>query len=89
MTEGTFSPEHVDESVEQPGLGRGLLGTADIVFMVMAAAAPMATVVALMPLAFAFGNGAGVPGTYLVAILAMLLFAVGYVRAGTSRVETV
>jgi len=61
-------------------LGRGLLGTGDIVFMVMAAAAPMAVVVALMPLAFAFGNGSGVPGTYLGAVFAMLLFAAGYVR---------
>jgi amino acid transporter len=58
----------------------GVLGTSDIVFMVMAAAAPMAVVVALMPMAFAFGNGGGVPGTYLLAIGAMLLFAVGYVR---------
>lgn len=61
-------------------LSEGVLGTSDIVFMVMAAAAPMAVVVALMPMAFAFGNGAGVPGTYLAAIGAMLLFAVGYVR---------
>lgn len=48
--------------------------------MVMAAAAPMSVVVALMPLAFAFGNGVGIPGTYLSAIGAMLLFAIGYVR---------
>lgn len=61
-------------------LERGVLGTSDIVFMVMAAAAPMAVVVALMPMAFAFGNGGGVPGTYLGVIGAMLLFAVGYVR---------
>jgi amino acid transporter len=62
------------------GLCPGALKTPDLVFMVMATAAPMAVVVALMPLAFAFGNGAGVPGTYLAAVVAMLLFAVGYVR---------
>lgn len=61
-------------------LSCGVLGTADIVFMVMAAAAPMGVVVMLMPMAFAFGNGGGVPGTYLGAIGAMLLFAIGYVR---------
>lgn len=61
-------------------LSSGVLGTADIVFMVMAAAAPMGVVVMLMPMAFAFGNGGGVPGTYLGAICAMLLFAIGYVR---------
>src|SRR5690606_917820 len=52
----------------------------DLVFMVMATAAPMAVVVALMPLAFAFGNGPGVPGTYACAVFAMLLFAIGYVQ---------
>lgn len=61
-------------------LSRGVLNTAELVFMVMAAAAPMAVVVALMPMAFAFGNGAGVPGTYACAVVAMLLFAIGYVQ---------
>jgi amino acid transporter len=61
-------------------LSSGVLGTSDIVFMVMAAAAPMGVVVMLMPMAFAFGNGGGVPGTYLGAIAALLLFAIGYVR---------
>jgi amino acid transporter len=61
-------------------LQQGVLGTADIVFMVMAAAAPLGVVVTLLPIAFAFGNGGGLPGTYLCAVVAMLLFAVGYVR---------
>jgi amino acid transporter len=61
-------------------LGSGVLNTSELVFMVMAAAAPMAVVVALMPMAFAFGNGEGVPGTYVGAMISMLLFAVGYVQ---------
>lgn len=61
-------------------LSQGVLGTSSIVFMVMAVSAPLAVVVALMPMAFAFGNGAGVPGTWVLAIGAMLLFAIGYVR---------
>jgi len=61
-------------------LQEGVLGTADVVFMVMAAAAPLSVVVGLMPIAFAFGNGPGLPGTYLCTVAAMLLFAVGYVR---------
>lgn len=61
-------------------LQQGALGTVDIVFMVMAAAAPLSVVVGLMPIAFAFGNGGGLPGTYLCTVVAMLLFAVGYVR---------
>jgi len=35
--------------------------TADIVFFVLAGVAPMGAVVALVTLAIAFGNGAGVP----------------------------
>lgn len=50
----------------------GVLTTSDLIFMVMAAAAPMAVVVALMPMAFAFGNGAGVPAVYLGSAIAIL-----------------
>lgn len=82
MTTGL--PSHLSvaaaESDSAAHLSTGVLGTADIVFMVMAAAAPMGGVVALFPMAFAFGNGIGVPGTYLGAVVAMLLFAIGYVR---------
>src|SRR6185295_11062091 len=69
-----------ENAISSGRLSSGVLGTSDIVFMVMAAAAPMGVVVTLLPMAFAFGNGGGVPGTYLGAIAAMLLFAIGYVR---------
>ena len=58
----------------------GAMGVADIVFFVLAGVAPMGVVVALTVLAIALGNGAGVPGTYLVAGVVLALFAVGYVR---------
>lgn len=61
-------------------LASGVLGTADIVFTVIAVAAPLAVVVGLMPLAFALGNGPGVPGAWAIGMIAMLLFALGYVR---------
>ncbi len=70
--------EVTDASDEQ--LDRGVLNTSSIVFMVLAVSAPLAVVVALMPIALAFGNGAGVPGAWLLGAIAMLLFAVGYVR---------
>jgi amino acid transporter len=41
----------------------------------------MAVVVAIMPIAIAFGNGAGTAGMFLLAALILLLFSVGYVRA--------
>lgn len=59
---------------------RGLLGTGDIIFMILACAAPMGVLAGIIPLALAFGNGAGMPGTQLLVCIVMLLFAMGYVR---------
>ena len=61
-------------------LDRGAMSVTDIVFFVLAGVAPMGVVVALTVLAIALGNGAGVPGTYLVAGIVLALFAIGYVR---------
>ncbi|MBT9383367.1 APC family permease [Pseudooceanicola sp. CBS1P-1] len=54
------------------------IGLAHIVFFVVAAAAPMTAVVGATPPAFAFGNGAGVPGAFVLAGVLYLLFSVGY-----------
>lgn len=61
----------------------GSIGVGHIVFFVVAAAAPLTSVVGASPAAFAFGNGAGVPGTYLVAGLLYLLFSVGFTAMST------
>ncbi len=61
-------------------LSQGVLGSVDITFMVLAVAAPMAIVVATMPIAFALGNATGVAGTYVLSGLAITFFAIGYVR---------
>ena len=67
---------------EQAGrLASGSLGPGHITFMVLAAAAPMAVVVAIMPIALALGNGIGTPGMFLLAALSLLIFSFGYVRA--------
>jgi len=58
----------------------GTLGTFDIIFMILACAAPMGVLAGIIPLALAFGNGAGMPGTQLLICGVMLLFAMGYVR---------
>lgn len=58
----------------------GMLGTSDIIFMILACAAPMGVLAGIIPLAFAFGNGAGMPGAQLLICGVMLLFAIGYVR---------
>ncbi|REE95796.1 APC family permease [Thermomonospora umbrina] len=59
------------------GLGR-TLGTPKIVFLVVAAAAPLVAMAGTVPLSMGSGNGAGVPGTYLVATVTLILFSVGY-----------
>lgn len=56
---------------------RGSLGTGAIVFMVVAAAAPLTVIGGATPLGFLLGNGAGFPSLYLVSALVLVLFSVG------------
>ncbi|MEF2978642.1 APC family permease [Subtercola sp. YIM 133946] len=55
----------------------GKLGATAIVFMVVAAAAPL-TVIASSPIGMALTNGGGVPFNYLAAGVVLLVFAVGF-----------
>ncbi|MEU9003570.1 APC family permease [Streptomyces sp. NPDC059982] len=66
-----------DAAAGKPALRRTLT-TPRIVFLVVAAAAPMSGVVGSVPLAYAIGNGAGVPATFALAGLILLCFSVGY-----------
>ncbi|GAA0665313.1 APC family permease [Kitasatospora atroaurantiaca] len=54
------------------------LGTGHIVFLIVAAAAPLSAMVGTVPLAFAIGNGAGVPAAFVFAGATLLCFSVGY-----------
>ncbi|MET7520013.1 APC family permease [Streptomyces sp. NPDC005480] len=65
-------------STETSGhLRQSAVGTAGIVFFVVAAAAPLGATLGAGPVVFA-SNGVGAPGMYLVAAVVLLLFAVGY-----------
>ena len=55
----------------------GRLGPVGIVFMVVAAAAPLTVIGGNMPLAMGLGNGAGAPVGFLIASLVLLVFSVG------------
>ena len=55
-----------------------LLSTQRVIFIVVAAAAPLAAAVGNIPLAIARGNGAGAPLAFLLASLTLLAFAIGY-----------
>jgi amino acid transporter len=56
----------------------GNLGVASIVFMVVAAAAPLGVIGGVVPLGIASGNGAGFPATFVVSTIILLLFATGF-----------
>ena len=57
----------------------GHLGSVGIVFMVVAAAAPLTVIGGNMPLAMGLGNGAGAPVGFAIAALVLLVFSVGFV----------
>lgn len=57
----------------------GHLGPVGIVFMVVAAAAPLTVIGGNMPLAMGLGNGAGAPVGFAIAALVLLVFSVGFV----------
>jgi len=56
----------------------GKLGPTAIVFMVVAAAAPLTVVAGTFPIGIAAGNGAAFPASYIVCTAVLLLFAVGF-----------
>lgn len=57
----------------------GQLGTSAIVFMVIAAAAPLTVIGGNVPLAIGVGNGVGAPAGFILAAVILLLFSVGFV----------
>jgi amino acid transporter len=61
-------------------LARNSLGVAGVVFLVLAAVAPLTGIVVIAAIGIALGNGAGMVGAFLVVTVALLLFAVGYAR---------
>jgi amino acid transporter len=88
MMSETTTPADI---LEEPPAGpprklRGSLGVASIVFMVVAAAAPLGVIGGVVPLGIAGGNGAGFPATFIAATVILLLFAVGF-TAMTPHVE--
>jgi amino acid transporter len=73
MSETTAPPQN-----GAPRRLHGNLGVASIVFMVVAAAAPLGVIGGVVPLGLAGGNGAGFPATFIVATAILLLFAAGF-----------
>jgi amino acid transporter len=59
------------------GLKRSL-GVRHVVFFVVAAAAPLVSILGAAPMAIVSGNGAGMPSSFLLAGVLLLIFSVGY-----------
>ncbi len=72
----------------ESGKRRKVLSTRRIVFLVVAAAAPLAAMVGNLPIALGRGNGAGIPGAFLIAAVTLLCFAVGYAAMSRRIVNT-
>ena len=70
------------------GRTRSSLSTRRVVFLVIAAAAPMAAMVGNIPLAVIFGNGPGVPAAFVIATVILLCFAIGYAAMSRRVVNT-
>ncbi|MBE1875836.1 APC family permease [Myceligenerans pegani] len=72
---------------ESTALRRDALGVAGIVFLVLAAVAPLTGVVVVASLAIALGNGGGTPMSFLLVAAILLLFAVGYAQMSKQLVN--
>ncbi|WP_157252978.1 APC family permease [Nonomuraea typhae] len=64
-------------STSTPGLRSGVLGTADITFFVVSAAAPLTVMAGVAPVVLLLG-GIGAPAGYLIAGITLAVFAVGF-----------
>ncbi len=79
MSEITTAPDSLRDEPPAPARKlRGNLGVASIVFLVVAAAAPLGVIGGVVPLGLAAGNGAGFPATFIISTVILLLFAVGF-----------
>lgn len=56
---------------------KGRLGPGAIMFMVLAAAAPLTVVGSVIPVGILMGNGQGFPAMFVVATVILLLFSIG------------
>ena len=81
-------PESAGTSPEGGKLARGRLNTIVIVLLVMAIVAPIGGASGPVSLGIALGNGAGMPGAFLIAMLILLCFAAGYAAMSRRVSET-
>lgn len=76
--EKNAQPGHQAPVNPRDSLGAGRLGTAALVFMIIAASAPLTVLAGGVPTNFAVSGLLGVPWSYLALGLILVFFAVGY-----------
>ena len=67
---------------------KGSIGVVGIVFLVIAAAAPLTAIGGALPIMIATGNGSGAPMAYIVAAVVLLVFSVGYAAMSSHMTDT-
>ncbi|MEV6905775.1 APC family permease [Amycolatopsis sp. NPDC051071] len=67
-------------SQDDTSLAKNVLGVPGIVFLVLAAVAPLTGMVVIAAIGIAVGNGGGMVAAFLLATVVLLLFAVGYAQ---------
>lgn len=70
--------EHVPSAPDK--LSRDSLGVFGVVFLVLAAVAPLTGIIVITALGLALGNGAGMVGSFIIVTAILLLFGVGYAQ---------
>jgi amino acid transporter len=78
----------VPESSPQTRLRPNTLGVAAIVFLVLAAVAPLTGIVVVASLAIALGNGGGAPASFFIVAIVLLFFAIGYAQMSKQLVNS-
>jgi amino acid transporter len=68
-------------------LSRNSLGVFGVVFLVLAAVAPLTGIIVITALGIALGNGGGMVGSFLIVTVVLLLFAVGYAQMSKELVN--
>jgi amino acid transporter len=77
----------MSDTIVHTQLRRNALGVAGIVFLVLAAVAPLTGIVVVASLVIALGNGGGAPVSFFIVAIVLLLFAVGYAQMSKQLVN--
>lgn len=88
MTTDPVAPATDKPARQEHSLRRGTLGTFGVTFFVISAAAPLTAMAGGAPVAMLLGNGSGWPGAYIIAIITLLVFAVGYTAMSRFHIST-